>query len=43
VLFDLLVKLANAAVDSEKVAEKIADEARDDTRRRWMRSGKKSR
>ena len=31
VLFDLLVKLANAAVDSEKVAEKIADEARDDT------------
>ena len=26
-----LVKLANAAVDSEKVAEKIADEARDDT------------
>ncbi len=27
VLFDLLVKLANAAVDSEKVAEKIADEA----------------
>ena len=31
VLFDLLVKLAKAAVDSEKVAEKIADEARDDT------------
>ncbi|MGL4203140.1 MAG: nitrate reductase molybdenum cofactor assembly chaperone, partial [Enterobacter roggenkampii] len=31
VLFDLLVKLANASVDSEKVAEKIADEARDDT------------
>lgn len=31
VLFDLLMKLANAAVDSEKVAEKIADEARDDT------------
>ena len=31
VLFDLLLKLANAAVDSEKVAEKIADEARDDT------------
>ena len=31
VLFDLLVKLANAAIDSDKVAEKIADEARDDT------------
>ena len=31
VLFDLLVKLANASVDSEKVVEKIADEARDDT------------
>ncbi|MGS6273466.1 nitrate reductase molybdenum cofactor assembly chaperone, partial [Enterobacter hormaechei] len=31
VLFDLLVKLANASVDSQKVAEKIADEARDDT------------
>ena len=31
VLFELLVKLANASVDSEKVAEKIADEARDDT------------
>ena len=25
------MKLANASVDSEKVAEKIADEARDDT------------
>lgn len=31
VLFDLLVKLANTAIDSDKVAEKIADEARDDT------------
>ena len=30
-LFGVLVKLANASVDSEKVAEKIADEARDDT------------
>jgi len=31
VLFDLLVKLANTAIDSEKVASIIADEARDDT------------
>ena len=31
VLFELLLKLANAQVDSQKVAEKIADEARDDT------------
>ena len=31
VLFDLLLKLANTAIDSDKVAEKIADEARDDT------------
>ncbi|GJL45112.1 TPA: nitrate reductase molybdenum cofactor assembly chaperone [Citrobacter farmeri] len=31
VLFDLLLKLANAAIDSDKVAEKIADEVRDDT------------
>ena len=31
VLFDLLLKLANTAIDSNKVAEKIADEARDDT------------
>ena len=30
-LFELLLKLANAQVDSRKVAEKIADEARDDT------------
>ena len=30
-LFDLLLKLANTAIDSDKVAEKIADEARDDT------------
>ena len=30
-LFELLLKLANAQVDSQKVAEKIADEARDDT------------
>jgi len=30
VMFDLL-KLANTAIDSDKVAEKIADEARDDT------------
>ncbi len=31
VLFDLLLKLANTVIDSDKVAEKIADEARDDT------------
>ena len=31
VLFDLLLKLANTAIDSDKVAEKIADEGRDDT------------
>ena len=31
VLFELLLKLAHAQVDSQKVAEKIADEARDDT------------
>ena len=31
VMFDLLLKLANTAIDSDKVAEKIADEARDDT------------
>ena len=31
ILFDLLLKLANTAIDSDKVAEKIADEARDDT------------
>lgn len=31
VLFELLLKLANSAVDDAKVAEKIADEARDDT------------
>ena len=31
VLFELLLKLANTQVDSQKVAEKIADEARDDT------------
>ena len=42
VLFDLLVKLANASVTVKKW-RKIADEARDDTRKRWMRSGKKSR
>ncbi|MGA4816656.1 hypothetical protein ACPA9J_23935 [Pseudomonas aeruginosa] len=30
-LFELLLKLANTQVDSQKVAEKIADEARDDT------------
>ncbi len=30
VMFDLLLKLANTAIDSDKVAEKIADEARDD-------------
>ena len=30
-MFDLLLKLANTAIDSDKVAEKIADEARDDT------------
>ncbi|ROU10505.1 nitrate reductase molybdenum cofactor assembly chaperone [Kluyvera ascorbata] len=31
VLFEQLLKLANSAVDEVKVAEKIADEARDDT------------
>ncbi|WP_312949440.1 nitrate reductase molybdenum cofactor assembly chaperone [Superficieibacter sp.] len=31
VLFDLLLSLANTAIDNAKVAEKIADEARDDT------------
>ncbi|MTH46297.1 nitrate reductase molybdenum cofactor assembly chaperone [Intestinirhabdus alba] len=30
-LFDLLLKLADTAIDGRKVAEKIADEARDDT------------
>ncbi|EHC79852.1 Respiratory nitrate reductase gamma chain [Salmonella enterica subsp. enterica serovar Montevideo str. S5-403] len=30
-LFDLLLKLANTVIDSDKVAEKIANEARDDT------------
>ncbi len=43
VLFELLLKLANTQVDSQKVAEKIADEARDDTPQRWTRSGKKNR
>jgi nitrate reductase molybdenum cofactor assembly chaperone len=31
VLFDQLLKMAHSEVDSDKVAEKIADEARDDT------------
>ncbi|MGX9741983.1 nitrate reductase molybdenum cofactor assembly chaperone [Pseudocitrobacter corydidari] len=31
VLFDTLLKMAHSEVDSDKVAEKIADEARDDT------------
>ena len=31
VLFDVLLAVANSAVDSDKVAAKIADEARDDT------------
>ncbi|MFY2738680.1 nitrate reductase molybdenum cofactor assembly chaperone [Pseudocitrobacter faecalis] len=31
VLFDALLNMANSQVDSDKVAEKIADEARDDT------------
>ncbi|MFU0446123.1 nitrate reductase molybdenum cofactor assembly chaperone [Pseudocitrobacter faecalis] len=31
VLFDALLEMANSQVDSDKVAEKIADEARDDT------------
>ncbi len=31
VLFDVLLNLANTTIDSEKVAEKIASEARDDT------------
>jgi respiratory nitrate reductase chaperone NarJ len=30
-LFDVLLKLASTEIDGEKVAEKIADEARDDT------------
>lgn len=44
VLFELLLKLANTQVDSQKVAEKIADEARATIRRRrWTPSGKKNR
>ncbi|XPE64320.1 hypothetical protein ACNKHU_07430 [Shigella flexneri] len=42
-MFDLLLKLANTAIDSDKVAEKIADEGAMIRRRRWMLSGKKSR
>ena len=30
-LFDLLLKLANTVIDSDKVAEKIADEVSEDT------------
>lgn len=43
VLFDLLVKLAKAAVDSEKVAEKSRMKPVMIRLKRWMRSGKKSR
>lgn len=44
VLFDLLLKLANTAIDSDKVAEKKLPTKRAMIRRRrWMLSGKKSR
>ncbi len=44
VLFDLLLKLANTAIDSDKVAEKNLPMKRATIRRRrWMQSGKKSR
>lgn len=43
VLFDLLLKLANTAIDSDKVAEKLPTERAMIRRRRWMLSGKKSR
>lgn len=43
VLFDLLLKLANTAIDSDKVAEKLPMKRATICRRRWMQSGKKSR
>lgn len=43
VLFDLLLKLANTAIDSDKVAEKLPMKHAMIRRRRWMPSGKKSR
>lgn len=43
VLFDLLLKLANTAIDSDKVAEKLPTKRATIRRRRWMLSGKKSR
>lgn len=43
VLFDLLLKLANTAIDSDKVAEKLPMKRATIRRRRWMQSGKKSR
>lgn len=43
VMFDLLLKLANTAIDSDKVAEKLPTKRAMICRRRWMLSGKKSR
>lgn len=43
VLFDLLLKLANTAIDSDKVAEKLPTKRATIRRRRWMPFGKKSR
>lgn len=43
VLFDLLLKLANIAIDSDKVAEKLPTKRATIRRRRWMLFGKKSR
>lgn len=43
VLFDLLLKLANTAIDSDKVAEKLPTKRAMIRRRRWMLFGKKSR
>lgn len=43
VLFDLLLKLANTAIDNDKVAEKLPTKRATIRRRRWMQSGKKSR
>lgn len=43
VLFDLLLKLANTVIDSDKVAEKLRMKPVTILHKRWMRSGKKSR
>lgn len=43
VLFDLLLKLANTVIDSDKVAEKLRMKPVMILHKRWMRSGKKSR